>query len=132
MADRVHVCNVDPDPFQWYSVADLFVLPSDVESLPRSMLEAMAFGVPVAMSDAWGVPEVITDGVNGLLFGASSVGEVERCLRRFLEMSAREREKIGDAGRQTVAAKYDSIHYVRRYAELLTEMTTGEAQTAAS
>ncbi len=119
LAERVHVCDVDSDPFRWYSVADLFVLPSDVESLPRSMLEAMGFGVPVAMSSAWGVPEVITDGVNGLLFEPSSIGEIERCLMRFLDMGPGERQKVGEAGRLTVAAKYDSIHYVRRYAEML-------------
>ena len=46
--------------------------------LPRSMLECMAFGVPVLSTDVFGVPEVVEDGVNGWLFESRDMGSVHR------------------------------------------------------
>jgi glycosyltransferase involved in cell wall biosynthesis len=51
----------------WLDRADIFVLPSTSEGLPVALLEAMAHGLAIAATRVGGIPEVVTDGVEGLL-----------------------------------------------------------------
>jgi glycosyltransferase involved in cell wall biosynthesis len=51
----------------FYSLADVFILPSHSEGSPNVLLEAMASGVPVIATAAGGVPEIVQPGLNGLL-----------------------------------------------------------------
>jgi len=53
---------------QLMAAADVFVLPSRIESFGLTLLEASAAGVPVVCSNAGGVPEVFQDGFNALLY----------------------------------------------------------------
>ncbi|MBA2628228.1 MAG: N-acetyl-alpha-D-glucosaminyl L-malate synthase BshA [Gemmatimonadales bacterium] len=62
---------------------DLFILPSQTESFGLAALEAMACGAPVVASRAGGLPEVIDDGVDGIL---EPVGSVEAMGRRAIEL----------------------------------------------
>ncbi|MEZ5317159.1 MAG: N-acetyl-alpha-D-glucosaminyl L-malate synthase BshA [Vicinamibacterales bacterium] len=66
-SDAVTFLGEVQDPVPWLSLADLFLLPSSQESFGLAALEAMACGVPVAVSRVGGLPEVVTDDDTGLL-----------------------------------------------------------------
>ena len=69
---------------KWYAAADAFVLPSRSEGTPTVMLEAMASGTPIIASKVGGIPEVISDGVNGLLFEPEKSEQLRACLEKLL------------------------------------------------
>ena len=64
--------------------AEIFALPSRTESMPNSVLEAMAAGLPVVASAVGGVPEVVNDGDNGVLCGAGDVNALAHQLCRVM------------------------------------------------
>ena len=59
LEDHIRIIPLVSDPFPWLRAADLFLCASDIESLPRSILEAMAFGLPVVACRIFGIPELI-------------------------------------------------------------------------
>jgi glycosyltransferase involved in cell wall biosynthesis len=120
LEDRVRLVPVVPDTYAWYACADALVSASDVESLPRSMLEAMAFGVPVLGTAVFGVAELITDGDNGLLCEPLDVGALASGLHRLLSLhESGELASIAARGEADVRAHRDSRGYGDIYRGLL-------------
>jgi glycosyltransferase involved in cell wall biosynthesis len=85
-----------------YSAADLFVIPSLIDNLPNTAIEAICCGTPVVGFNTGGIPDIIEHGVNGLLaneFNAESlaiqIGAALKDLHSFDsdKVSARAREK---------------------------------------
>lgn len=111
MVERCRIVPIDSDTYRWYRGADLLLSASDVESLPRSMLEAMCFGVPVLSASVFGVPELVGDGENGFLFEPNDHDALVAALHRVLALEPAELARVGDAGRRHVLEHYDSSGY---------------------
>jgi glycosyltransferase involved in cell wall biosynthesis len=84
-----------------YRNADLFVLSSDQEGCPNVLLEAMSYGVPSIATSVGAVPEIITDGENGLVVPRRDPAKLAVALRALLSDAGR-REKLGAAGRERI------------------------------
>lgn len=108
-----------PEIYDWYALADAFVLASDVESLPRSMIEAMAFGLPVIGTNVFGVGELVEDASTGILFEPSSIADAEQALRRFLDLSESEQRQMGDRAQEVALKTRSSERYAVTFRALI-------------
>jgi glycosyltransferase involved in cell wall biosynthesis len=99
---------------------DVAVLPSLREAQGISILEAMARRKPVVASAVGGIPEVLTNGLDGLLVPpADPVALAEACIR--LACSPELRTRMGGAGRATVEARFSLDAMVRQIEEIYDE-----------
>jgi glycosyltransferase involved in cell wall biosynthesis len=106
----------------YYKLFDAFLLPSMNEGTPVSAIEALASGTPVVATRVGGVPDVVTDGVDGFLV---EPGDTEAAAERLAEL-ARDptlRARMGEAGRANARQRYSVERLVddvdRLYRELL-------------
>jgi len=94
-----------------YRAADLFVLPSRAEGLPRTVLEALSTGVPVVTSD---LPQLrsIVEGVGRTV----PIGDVAGFAAALNDLASapERRTKLGERGRERMTAKYDWSDTVAR------------------
>jgi glycosyltransferase involved in cell wall biosynthesis len=103
LKDHVHLLGHRLDAADWYDAADIFVLPSLLEGMPLSIMEAMAKGLPVAASSVSGIPEELAD--TGQLLPDPALG-ADKTIRMLAQTLARwafdpaERTSIGRRGRE--------------------------------
>ena len=96
--------------------SDVFALPSRAEGLPMALLEAMASGLPSITTPVGGIPDVITNGAEGLLVRPGNALELTAALARYIH----DDEARLAAGRRAHARarSYDVHAYARRIAEI--------------
>jgi L-malate glycosyltransferase len=92
LADDVVFVGEEQDPVRWLSIADAFLLPSSKESFGLAALEAMACEVPVIVSNAGGLPEIVSDGVNGYVCDLNALDEMASRIVALLRDEALRRE----------------------------------------
>jgi N-acetyl-alpha-D-glucosaminyl L-malate synthase BshA len=102
------------DLVPYLSAADLFLLPSAQESFGLAALEAMACEVPVVASRVGGLPEIIEDGVTGVICAPEAIAEMsERGIALLTDGAARER--MGRAAAEDVRTRYCTERIVPQY-----------------
>lgn len=104
------------------SLLDLFAMPSYREGMPRSLLEAMATGLPVAATDIRGCREEVIDGETGFLVPPRDHYAMGEAILKILsdgDMAAR----MGRAGRQRVLDRFDERKVTRHQVDMLDALT---------
>jgi len=100
-----------------YGETELFVLPSLAEGIPMVLMEAMAQGIPCVAPKIAGIPELIADGEEGILFAVGDVEELIEAIRRALA-SPDLCERVSAKARQKVLSSYDAERNTGRFARV--------------
>ena len=114
---RSHVRLVGHVPWQqladWYRRASVFVMPSYYETFGISVIEAMAFGLPVIATNVGGLPEVVQDGVTGILVPPKNPEALADAIVRLLR-DPDLRRRLGNAGRDRVLSEFRTDRIVEQ------------------
>ena len=132
IADRVHFHGalIHDDVVRKMKSCDVLLAPSvtdaqgEQEGIPVTLMEAMASGVPVVSSRHSGIPELVEDGVSGLLAGERDVGELGLALATLLNSPER-RRKVGAAARKRVVADFNTKKLNRRLDQYYRKLVAG-------
>lgn len=109
ISDKVHFAGwvSGADKLRLLSQAQVYTLPSHNEGLPVSLLEAMSWNVPVVTTRVGGIPELVRDGIDGLLIDAGdqiALGNALASLALNIEL----RTRMGAEARSQVARTFSA------------------------
>lgn len=112
---KVHFLGFRSDIKDLLKAADVFLFTSLQEGLPRSTMEAMASGLPIACSRIRGNTDLINEGKGGVLFDPKNVDEIATALDKLLssDMEAMSRynlDRIHDFSLDTASAKIAEVY----------------------
>jgi glycosyltransferase involved in cell wall biosynthesis len=98
------------------------VLPSDGEGVPNSIIEAISLRKLVVASRVGGIPEIIQDGLQGILHSPRDPDAFASCLERVFTTPSRDWEPIRDAGYQTWQKKFSVNKMINSFTAIYNEL----------
>jgi len=125
IADRVHFLGKQDRIHELFSISDLLLMPSEMESFGLAALEGMAHEVPTIGTRVGGVPEVIIDGVTGILCEVGDVPSMARAARALLDDVPR-RQEMGRAARARARAHFCASEVIPKYEALYRSVMDGQ------
>lgn len=114
ICENIHFLGKQDSVSELLPLADLMLMPSELESFGLAALEAMACRVPAIATSVGGVPELIENGVNGCLFPVGDVEGMSQCAIALLKDPAR-LEAMGAAARQTAQDHFCASRIIPLY-----------------
>ena len=114
IADKVYFLGKQDHIHEHLSIADLMLLPSEMESFGLAALEAMACEVPAIATNVGGIPELIQDGVTGY---TDPVGDVETMANHAIELLSDEKmlREFGMRARLDARSRFCASHIIPQY-----------------
>jgi len=126
LGQRVTLLGVREDSMRIMHLSDVVALCSYEEGFPNVLLEAMAAGRPVIATRVGGVPEIVEDGVTGLLVDPHSPDQLASAMIRLLR-ATEEAERMGRRGRERASKDFTIEKMVRSYEDLYLELLRSKA-----
>jgi len=109
-------------------LAHVLLMPSDLEAFGLAALEAMACGVPPIGTNAGGVPELITNGLDGFM---EAVGDIDAQAARAAQLLTDDRlhERMAAGARRTAVSRFSTESIIPQYEQYYQEVCGGNAAT---
>ncbi|MCW8886453.1 MAG: glycosyltransferase family 4 protein [Motiliproteus sp.] len=118
LGERIRFIDFIDQPIDSMGNFDVVLLTTYNETFGLVLPEAMRAGVAVIGSNAGGVPEIIDDGINGLLFEAGNSQNLEEAIKRYYQQPAF-KERLADAGREKADRCFsEQVHFQHLYDQL--------------
>ena len=117
LKEKVRFLGIRDDIPDLLAEASILVLPSDWEGVPLTVLEAMAAGKPVVATAVGGVPELVEDGVSGILVPPRDLHALAQGILR-LARDADLRNQMGKAAQERALERFDISRIAREYEAL--------------
>jgi len=124
LEDRVLVRERVNDIEDYLQVAEVSLFTSESESFCLSVLEAMSFGCPSVASNVGGIPEVVENGVSGVLVPFGNVDAYAKALSDLIRDTAR-RTVLGQAAKRRAREHFSAVAIVPRYEALYRRVCAG-------
>ena len=121
--DRVTFAGHRTDIPDLLACCDIFVLPTLKDALPTVLIEALAAGKPIVASDVGGVPEIIENGVNGLLVSPGNPLKLAEACLKLLKNHELSMQMVL-AGSETVRKHFDIDSQIKQLSTLYEELTS--------
>lgn len=118
--DRILWTGFQKNVAPYYAIANIFALPSHSEGSPNVILEAMSAGLPIAATRAGGVPEILEDGVTGLMVPTRDPQALAEPLQKLL-LSEELRARLASAACRQVEAAHTLHAYKRSLTQFYVE-----------
>ena len=115
--ERVEFAGFRSDRLSYMRGFDIFVLPSELEGVPRCLMECMALGVPVIASNIPGSRTLVQPGTTGTLFEAGDFSQLKDAITTLLH-DTEKREDMAARGRQYVREHFSATAMFAQYLDL--------------
>jgi glycosyltransferase involved in cell wall biosynthesis len=113
----------------YYSAADMMISISSNDSLPNTMLEAMACGCPVIMSDIPQIRDWVIDGKNGYLCPVKDADKLAECIFKVLEDPQKMNEKFIQENLTRIKQEVDSLKMNAQIKQLVESISSEKTET---
>lgn len=122
--DKIIFLGLKDDVNQWLEISDIFIQYSTTEGLSRSILEALASGLPCIVSNVGGNAELVKDQINGFLVPANDTAPLVNAIEKLIE-NPEIRIKMGNASAELSRNQFDREQNNRKYLQLYSDITKG-------
>lgn len=111
-----------PEPAEILAISDMFLLPSHWEGCPAALLEAMAMGLPCIATKAGGIPEIITNGKNGVLIPPAEPSAIAEAILHLAE-KPHEARALAASAQKTFFQMFTLNRMVSEYENVYEELS---------
>ena len=120
LQSRVTIVPETPDTARYYNCADIFVFTSRIESFPRVILEAMAYGLPIITTPVFGVQEQVQPGINAITYQPGKVIELADAIVSLVK-DKNMRERLAKNSRHVLSCLNNFEDMIQGYANIFRE-----------